>query len=203
MYQDHLLYFPARGRAEQIRLMFAYKAAPFTENPAADWPAVKPTTPFGQLPIYTERSEEGELVLAESGAIMRHLARRFDMYGNTRAHYAHCDALADFTADARTKYIPIAYAALMKTPEDAIAKYWETLPQTLGFIERALSRSTAPDAGWFICDTVTFADVATFDYLDGLEMLKPYCLRGHPGLVAFVARFRALPTIATYLANRK
>jgi len=203
VYQDHLLYFPARGRAEQIRLVFAYKGAAFTESSPTDWLSVKPTTPFGQLPVYTERSDAGEIVIAESGAILRHLARRFDMYGNTRIHYAICDALADFVADARTNYIPIAYAALMKTPEDTIAKYWDALPQTLGHLERALTRSTAPDAGWFVCDTVTFADVATFDYLDGLETLKPDCLRAHPGLVAFVARFRALPTVATYLANRK
>ena len=197
-----LLYFPARGRAEQVRLMFTLAEQPFTENPAADWAELKPGTPFGRLPVVTERSDAGEFELAESGAIMRHLARRHDMYGSDAAHHAMCDSLADFVADERTKYISVAYAATLGTSEDEIAQYWEQLPQTLRDIDRALARSTQPDAGWFITDTLTFADIATFDYLDALDGLKPGCLDAHPQLQAFVTKFRELPQVAPFLAER-
>lgn len=197
-----LLYFPARGRAEQIRLMFALKGVALRETPPGNWMEVKPSTPFGQLPVLTDRTGGDEFVLAESGAIMRHLARRFDMYGSTDRQRAMADALGDFTADARTKYIPIAYAATLGTTEDAIAKYWEQLPSTLGALERARARSTSPSAGWFIGDALTFADVAVFDYLDALERLRPGCLDGYAGLQAFMAQFRALPTIAPFIAER-
>ena len=196
-----LLYFPARGRAEQIRLMFALKEVPFSEK-LANWPELKPTTPFGLLPVLTERSDDGELVVGESGAIMRHLARKFEMYGTSARHYVMCDALADYVADARTRYISVAYAATLGTSEEAIAKYWEQLPTTLTVLESALSRSTSPDAGWFIGDEPTFADVATFDYLDALEQLEPGCLGDYAGLQAFAAQFRALPTIAPFIAER-
>lgn len=197
-----LLYFPARGRAEQIRLMFALNSVPFSENPAANWLELKPSTPFGMLPVLTERSDDGEFVLGESGAVMRHLARRFEMYGSDDRHCAICDALADFVADARTKYIAVAYAGTLGTSEATIAAFWEQLPHTLAVLERALQRSTSPDAGWFVGDKLTFADVATFDYIDALETLRPGCLADYAGLVAFAAKFRALPTIAPFLAER-
>lgn len=197
-----LLYFPARGRAEQIRLMFALKGLPLRENPAENWPELKPTTPFGMLPVMTERSDDGEFVLAESGAIMRYLARRFEMYGRNHRQHAMADALADFVSEARTKYIAVAYAALIGTTAEAIEKYWTQLPTTLGLLERALERSTNPAAGWFIGDELTFADVATFDYLDALERLRPGCLDGHAKLQAFVTKFRALPSIAPFIAER-
>ncbi len=198
-----LLYFPARGRAEQIRLLFALLDIPLRENPAANWPELKPNTPFGRLPVLTERDDDGgEFVLAESGAVMRHIARRHAMYGSSEQHHAQADALFDYVADERTKYISIAYAAMLGTTEEAIAAYWEALPHTLRDLERARERSTSPDAGWFITDKPTFADVATFDYLDALDGLRSGCLDGHAGLVEFVGRFRALPRIAPFLAER-
>ncbi len=202
MYDFELLYFPARGRAEQIRLMFALKGVPLRENPASNWPELKPGTPYGMLPVITERSEGDEFVLAESGAIMRHLARRFEMYGRNERQHAMADALADFVADSRTKYIAVAYAAVIGTSAETIEKYWAQLPNTLATLESGLQRSTNVAAGWFIGDELTFADVAAFDYLDALERLRPGCLDGHSGLQAFVAKFRALPTIAPFIAER-
>lgn len=179
--------------------MFALQDVPFTENPVANWSEIKPGTPFGRLPVMTERSDDSEFVLAESGAIMRHLARRFDMYGGSVNEHALCDALADFIADERTKYISVAYAAVLGTTEETIAAFWKNLSQPLGHLERMLGRN--PD-GWFVTNKPTFADVGTFDYLDGLEGLQAGCLKDYPGLTAFVARFRALPAISPHLATR-
>ncbi len=197
-----LLYFPARGRAESIRLLLALKGIPFKESAPTDWAAQKPTTPFGFMPLLTERDADGEFVFAESGAILRHLARCYDLYGSGLRQHAMCDALADHIAELRNKYIPIAYAATFKTPPEAIAQYFEQLPTALGYLARAHARSQDPQAGWFIGSSVTFADVAAFDYLDGLETQRPNVLDGFPALKEFVARFRALPNIAAFLAAR-
>ena len=53
-----LLYFPVRGRGEQIRLMFACAQVPFTDTAVTDWPASRASMPLGQLPVLRERSEE-------------------------------------------------------------------------------------------------------------------------------------------------
>lgn len=197
-----LLYFPARGRAEHVRLLMAFKGIPFKESAPSDWATQKPTTPFGLVPLLTERDGGDEFTLAESGAILRHLARRYDLYGSGLQQHAMCDALADYIADLRNKYIPIAYASTFKTSPEAIARYFEQLPVALGFLERAHGRSQDPQAGWFIGSSVTFADVTAFDYLDGLETLQPTVLDNFPALKGFVARFRALPNIASFLATR-
>jgi glutathione S-transferase len=198
-----LMYFPSRGRAEQIRLMFALNAVAFTETAPNNWAALKPETPFGLLPLFTDRSDGDELVIPESGAILRHLARKFDMYGSSLRHHAMCDALADWVAEARTAYIPIAYAAVLKPSEAQVEQYWQQLPQTLALLERALGRSTKPEAGWFVTDKPTFADVAAFDLLDGIQNLEPGCLANYPQLQGFMARFRALPAIEAFIAERK
>ncbi|MBL9041701.1 MAG: glutathione S-transferase family protein [Myxococcales bacterium] len=203
MHDYELIYFPARGRAEHIRILLALKGIPYRETMPSDWPSQKPKTPFGLLPILIERGDDGEFSLAESGAILRHLARRFDMYGSGARQHAMCDSLADFIADSRTKYIPIAYAATFQTSPEAVAKYYEQLPQTLATLERALGRSQSPEAGWFIGDSVTFADVTAFDYLDGIEKLQPASLSDFPALQGFVNRFRALPALASFLATRQ
>ena len=49
---------------------------------------------------------------------------------------------------------------------------------------------------------MTFADVTAFDYLDGIERLKPDVLHDFPALKGFVTQFRALPTIGPFLAER-
>lgn len=48
-----LTYFDIRGRAEFIRVMFAAAGQKYEDYRvlSADWPRLKPATPFGQVPI--------------------------------------------------------------------------------------------------------------------------------------------------------
>jgi hypothetical protein len=64
-----LTYFDIRGRAEVIRLILEEVAAPYRERRVQEqeWVAVKPSMPFGQMPLY----QEGELVIPQSHAIYR------------------------------------------------------------------------------------------------------------------------------------
>ncbi|KAF9540848.1 hypothetical protein EC957_003711, partial [Mortierella hygrophila] len=52
-----------------------------------DWADYKPTTPFGVMPLLTETSADGKakLQVAESDAIERYLARKFELFGNGTA----------------------------------------------------------------------------------------------------------------------
>ena len=88
--QYELLYFPIRARAEHVRLLFHFSGTPFVDTGVTDWPSLKAKTPLGQLPI-PDRSQRGdgeaELVLPQSQAIVRHLARKLNLYGeNLREH---------------------------------------------------------------------------------------------------------------------
>jgi glutathione S-transferase len=198
-----LQYFPARGRAEPIRLLFAAAQVPFTDIPITDWPASRSQTPLGQLPVLIEHSGDGsEFRIPQSGAIMRHLARRFDLYGKTERQKTMADYIADTTFDWRDKFVPIQFAAMMRTSEEALAKYWDNLPQTLAVFERLLGQSTQAEAGFFVGESVTYADIAVFEILDSHLTLRSDCLESFPVLKAFVARMHELPGIAEYLKNR-
>jgi hypothetical protein len=67
-----LTYFDIRGRGEFIRWILAVASQPYTDNRINmnDWQALKPKTPFGQLPVLEFLDKDGNFVeLAQSLAI--------------------------------------------------------------------------------------------------------------------------------------
>ena len=71
MVQYKLTYFNIRGRGELARLVFAAAGQEFIDHRIdyPDWPALKPTTPFGSLPLL-DITEDGKTVrLAQSVTI--------------------------------------------------------------------------------------------------------------------------------------
>jgi glutathione S-transferase len=205
--QYEVLYFPIRGRAEPIRLLLAYSGAPFVDTPVTDWPALKGKTPLGQLPILVDRSGGdgvAELVIPQSAAIVRHLARKLNLYGETLREQALADVVAETVQDIRAKFVPVAFAARYNPPAETIEKYWsEVLLQNLALLDKLLQRSAHPEAGFFVGAKPTYADFQVFDVLDGHLSMKPACLDNHAALKAFFARIAALPQLASYLATRR
>ena len=192
-----LLYFPVRGRAEPIRLLFAAAGVDFTDTRVTDWHARKATTPHGKLPVLIERDAAGEFHLPESMAIFRHLARAFGLAGQGERAAARVDALCEALVDWRNAFTPVAFAAFAKTDPAVIDKYWHDLPHTLAFLERLLGQGP-----FFVDGALSAADVLAFDTLDANLALRPGILDGSPGLQALVERVRAVPGIAAYLAAR-
>lgn len=205
--QYELLYFPIRARAEQIRLLFHFSGTPFVDTGVTDWPSLKAKTPLGQLPILIDRSGgdgEAELVLPQSQAIVRHLARKLNLYGENLREHALADVVSETVQDIRAKFVSVAFAARMGSTPETIEKYWsEVLPHSLALLEKLLSRSTQPAAGYFVGAKPTYADLLVFDLLDGNLTMKPACLDAHPALKAFVARIAESPNLASYLATRR
>ncbi len=193
-----LLYFPLRGRAEALRLMFHAAGVAFTNTGVTNWPELKPKTPLGQLPVLVEKSEAGERQIAQSGAIIRHLARMFGLYGKDEAEMTTTDMVAETVNDWRGKFAPVQFKAFMNTSEDVIAKYWAELPTTLRTISGLLSSS-----GLFVGDKLTYADVLAFDALDGNLAMNADCLAEFPQLKAFYDKVAAHDGIKAYLAERK
>ena len=94
MPQYKLYYFDVRGAAETIRLIFAYTGVPYEDVRIKheDWPALKPKTPFHQLP-YIEIDGKP---LGQSIAIARLLAKKHQLAGTTDEEQAQVDAIIDY-----------------------------------------------------------------------------------------------------------
>jgi glutathione S-transferase len=87
-------YFNVAGKGDAPRLALAHGGIPFTDNRVAfpDWAALKPSTPFGQLPII--RLADGT-VLSQQRAILRLIGKETGLYPTDALAAARVDEFMD------------------------------------------------------------------------------------------------------------
>jgi len=157
-----------------------------------DWPKVKPTTPFGQLPIlYDEKNPS--FVVAQSNAMLRHVARTHGLYGNDTYEATTIDSINDEQEDIRLTYLRLIYQEYDKEKDNYIKK----LPEKLEILEKTLKKNSG-GSGFFVGSKASFADYTVFDLLDNLSVLSPGCLDAFPALKGFHGRMAAREKLAKY-----
>jgi glutathione S-transferase len=204
--ERELVYFDIRGRAESIRLLLAYARAPYVDRGLgrADWPNQKKIVPLGQVPVLIERSAEGERVIPQSQAILRHLARTFGLDGANEDERVRADIAAETVLDLRAAWNRVAYnPGWLKDPAATEAHFRDVFPRFRASLEGLLEESETRNAFYFAGPSPTFADFLAFDTLDSHREVVPSCLDGHGSLQRFLDDVRALPSIADYLARRR
>jgi glutathione S-transferase len=105
-----LTYFSSRGRAEMIRLVAAEAGIAYAErhlgayHPVDKTPAFEAVRATGQLPFDAVPLwvEPDGFALAQSDAIVRHLARTHGLYGGDTREAARCDMIYAGVDDVRT-----------------------------------------------------------------------------------------------------
>lgn len=205
-----LLYFPARGRAELIRLILAEAGAEFDEHhvghgtpPAGGRPTdvavlrAAGVLPFGAVPVW---EEPGGFRLAQSLAIANHLARRHGLRGRTPEEEARCDELMGAVEDVRAELRKIYVAA---PPERAALRAQlreKVLPRWLDDLERLLAPRLQA-TGFAAGGSLTVADLALWYLLETIRDNELAPLQGYPALSAFFERISARPRIAAWRAS--
>jgi glutathione S-transferase len=97
-----LTYFDFEGsRGLECRLALTAAAVPFEDVRITleQWPALKPTLPFGSLPVLTE----GDLTLTQSNAILCHIGRANGLHPTDPAQASRHEALMLSVEDLRHK----------------------------------------------------------------------------------------------------
>jgi len=82
--QVKISYFPIEAAAEKVRLTLVMCGKEFEDNRVVfqDWGAYKPQTPYGQMPVMDITESDGtKKTFAQSDAMMRYIAARFDESG--------------------------------------------------------------------------------------------------------------------------
>lgn len=197
-------YFKSQGRAEPIRLLLALAGQPFTERHVVreQWPEEKKHTPLGQVPVLFERDERGERVIPQSQAILRHLARKFDLYGQNEDERVQADVVADTVLDITPTFSPLLMGPLRGNAE-AIAKYVaEQWPLNAAKLDKLMARRPGGDGPFFVRSSPTFADVVVFQSLHAHQALVPTILDGHAALRRFYDAMEALPALQERLRTR-
>ena len=114
-----LAYWAIRGLAQPIRLLLEYCEIPyedrrFEQGPPPDfdkscWFDVKETVlgdyPFANLPFFID----GDLVVTQSNAIVRHIARKKSLLGSTADAAARVDIMLEEGMDLRNRTVGQAY----------------------------------------------------------------------------------------------
>lgn len=193
-----LTYFDVRGRAEVIRLILEETATPYDERrvQVAEWPALKPTLPFGQLPIY----QEGDLSIVQSHAIYRYLARKHGLNGATEREHVRCDVVEEAFVDAQVTVGTFYWNPDFAKKRDEFEA--TTLPDLLGKLQRLFEQNN-DGAGLWVGDRLTLADFVAWHLLDYVRPFSQRTLDRFAALNAFKKRFESRPRIAAYLRSER
>ncbi|KAK2890808.1 hypothetical protein Q8A67_013451 [Cirrhinus molitorella] len=187
-----LTYFPVKGRCGALKMMLADNGQQLKENLVSieDWMKgdLKGSCLFGQLP----KLEDGDLVLYQSNAMLRHLGRKHDAYGKTVCEASRIDMMNDSVEDLRLKYIKMIYQEY-DTGKEA---YCKDLPNHLKPFECILSKSKS---GFLVGEKISFADYNLFDLLLNHKTLCSTCLDSFPALKSYVDKIAARPKVKALL----
>ncbi|CAD2107012.1 glutathione S-transferase [Plasmodium vinckei petteri] len=195
-----LYYFDARGKAELIRLIFAYLQVKYTDirfgvngDAFAEFNNFKKEKeiPFNQVPIL----EIGGLILAQSQSIVRYLSKKYNISGNGELNEFYADMIFCGVQDIHYKF---NNTNLFKQNETTFLN--EELPKWSGYFEKLLQKN---NTNYFVGDTITYADLAVFNLYYDIESKYPNCLKNFPLLKAHTELISNIPNIKHYIANRK
>ncbi|KAM4707912.1 hematopoietic prostaglandin D synthase-like [Discoglossus pictus] len=189
-----LTYFNLEGKGEIIRYLFAYLNVKYEDKRIefADWPAIKPTIPYGKVPIL----EIDGVHYNQSLAIARYLAKKAGLAGKSDLDQLRVDGILD-TIDDFVSAFPWEEkdeALRKKLQQEYVAT---NAPNLLSYLEKALG-----DKAWFVGDSATVADFFWDTCSDGLERYTPGFAAKYPKLLALKDRVKAIPAIATWTKNR-
>ena len=180
-------YWGIKARAQLAILVAAYAGQELIWNKEPDWPGLKPATPFGQLPFL----EDGDVKIAQSGAIARYLGRKFGLQGESDADFAQSEQLIEesqdiFTAVAKAQYSPNKAEAYTEAFATEVPKHFELLEKLL--------------QGDKFTSATTTGEIAIFGVINIILDLEAGALANFPGLQAFYNRIAANPGVAAYIA---
>jgi len=198
-----LTYFNGRARAELVRLIFHAAGEEFEDNriDTGSWQQLKPNTPFGALPIL----EFDGLVLAQSLAIARFLAREFGLAGKARFDEALVDSVVDTSNDILGDIVKIIFNEDDKLKRENQKKFVDNiLPFTLQSLENMFAKH-GKGSGYIIGPDLTYADLAVFNALDqavqaGLVQWQFFDRYKH--ISGLLRRLEETPRVAGYLKTR-
>jgi len=203
-----VIYFNVPARAELVRWMLHFRAAPFEDVRVkqADWASIKEKYPTKQLPVFefTDLKTGKQCQIVQGPAIIRTVAGLCNLAGKTPQDAIEADQAFECIRDIREA----GYAVLNEKDETRKEQLknklkTETVPCMLSFLEKKI----AANHGKFITGTdYTYADIAVAVMFDTVRARFPEDLatyeKNFPTLAQLAKKITETEEIKKYLANR-
>ncbi|KAJ9512917.1 hypothetical protein QJQ45_029067 [Haematococcus lacustris] len=185
------------GRAEVTRVLLTIGKVPFDYCTISreQWAEVKPTLPYGQLPVLEVDGKQ----LAQSSAIERYAARLAGLYPQDAWEAAKADELVCFM---REWLEDIVSTVFIKSADEKLAarKAMVEGPLQTRMTKLNTLLTEAGQDGYLVGGRMTYADVALFvtmsflicGFFDGVprDLYRPF-----PAITAFHTRMASVPQI--------
>ncbi|XP_013875683.1 glutathione S-transferase Mu 3 [Austrofundulus limnaeus] len=193
-------YWDIRGLAQPIRLLLEYTDTKYEEKlyscgEAPDYDKTcwinekdKLGINFVNLPYLLD----GDRKIVQSNAIMRYIARKHNMCGETEDEKVRVDILENQAMDFRNGFVMMCYTDL----DNKKPGYLKNLPGVLKQFSDFLGGMK-----WFAGDKITFVDFIMYELFDQHRMFHPSCFDDFQNLKDFMDRFENLDKIAAYMKS--
>ncbi|XP_066103031.1 glutathione S-transferase Mu 1-like [Saccopteryx bilineata] len=196
-------YWDIRGLAHAIRLLLEYTDSKYEEKKyrlgdapdydRSQWLSekFKLGLDFPNLPYLIDGTHR----LTQSNAILRYIARKHNLCGETEEEKIRMDVLENEIMDVRMYNIRICYSPDF---EKLKPEFLNVLPDKMKQFSQFLGKRS-----WFAGDKLTYVDFLAYDLLDVLCLFEPKCLDAFPNLKDFMVRFEGLKKISAYMKSSR
>jgi len=193
-----LTYFDIKGLGEPIRYLLKYAGISFEDDRFSfeQWPSVKPSTPFGQVPILTINGK----VYNQTVALARFVAKKAKLVGKDDFENMEIDSIIDTINDIRTKIALNHYnpdEESKKKNTEVLKK--ETIPYYLDRLEEIVKKNN----GHCACNKLTWADLFFVSMMDLMEYYSGEKLFAkYPCMTKLRETVNNLPAIKAWIKER-
>uniref|UniRef100_G1QFA6 Glutathione S-transferase n=2 Tax=Myotis lucifugus TaxID=59463 RepID=G1QFA6_MYOLU len=196
-------YWDIRGLAHAIRLLLEYtdsnyEEKKYTMGDAPDYDRsqwlsekFKLGLDFPNLPYLIDGAHR----LTQSNAILRYLARKHNLCGETEEEKIRVDMLENEAMDTANQLARVCYSPDFEKQKP---EYLKVIPEKMKLFSQFLGKKS-----WFAGDKLTYVDFLAYDVLDLHRTFEPKCLDAFPNLKDFVARIEGLEKIAAYMKSSR
>uniref|UniRef100_A0A0N5CHL1 glutathione transferase n=1 Tax=Strongyloides papillosus TaxID=174720 RepID=A0A0N5CHL1_STREA len=190
-----------RGYGEPARLMFKHAGVAFEDNliDKNDWPSIKSTTPFGQVPVLEVEGTQ----IAQSFAIYRFLAKRLNLSPGTDVDQALVDSIADYVKefDAKTHGYVGVLLGFREGDKDAEWKD-KVLPAVEQYFPVITNWLKKAGNGYLTKAGLSWVDFYAAEKLGNVVNHCNSVAEKYPEIKSYVDGVYSLPSIKDYVASR-
>lgn len=201
-----LTYFDLTGRAEPIRVALLLGKVKFTDKRIGfpDWGALKPTTPWGSLPIL--ELKDGT-VIAQTKSILRAVGKIGGLYPEDPIAAAKVDELMDALDDAFNDSLNNCGRGLEKEAKEAARVEFFATGQGASALKKVDEIIGKNGGKHSVGDSVTIADIilltSTCFLISGFwDGVAPTTLDAYKNIQATRKLVASIPEVAAYYEGR-